>query len=187
MRYIILILIIIILSLLLFQKCEEEPRVITKTVTKVETKDIKEPINNYKIGLPKRYVVVEIETKKIDYRDSIVYVPYNLTDSLKLNRYPISLLSNKAKFEGFALTSGKLYDFDGVISYPETTITNNTETVIREAQSGLFGFIQSNTRLNMFGAGLDWQIKNKFIVGANVTHNTIFENTNINLKLGIRL
>ena len=184
MRYIVLILIIIILSLLLFQKCEEEPRVITKTktVTKIET--IYDTIEKVVIGKPEK---VYIKVPEVQYRDSIVYIPVSLKDSLRVNRYPLSLLSNKAKFEGFALTSGKLYDFDGVISYPETTITNDTETIIREAQSGLFGFIQSNTQLNMFGAGLDWQIQNKFIVGTNITHNTIFENTNINLKLGIRL
>jgi len=180
MRYIILIVTIIILSILLFRQCESEPKVITKVETKIKTKIIRDTIEKVVIGKPKKVYIKVYDTI---YKKETVY----LKDSLQVNRYPLSLLSNKASFEGFALTSGKLYDFDGIITYPQTTITKEVDKIIETNKSALFGYIQSNTALNMFGLGVDYQIKNKVIIGANVTHHTILQNTNINLKLGIKL
>jgi len=176
--------VIAVLILLLFNECNKKPEVITKTETIVETKIIHDTIEKVVISKPEK---VYIKVPKTVYKDSIVYVPVNTKDSIQVNKYPLKLESNKAKFEGFAFTDGKLYDFTGVITYPETTITNNTETIIRQSKSGLFGYLQGNTELNNFGVGLDWQIKNKFIVGTSLTHNTLFNNTNINFKVGFNI
>lgn len=180
MRYLVLILIIIVLSLLLFQQCESEPKIINKTKTLTKTKIVRDTVEKVVVGKPEK---VYIRVTDTIYKDSIVY----LSDTLKVNRYPLSLLSNKAKFEGFALTDGKIYDFDGVISYPQTTVTENIERIIKRDKSGFFGFIQANTQLNNLGVGLDWQLKNNFIFGTSITHNTMFQDTNINFKLGIKL
>lgn len=173
-----------ILLVLLIRQCSEEPEIITKTETVVETKIIHDTIEKVVIGKPEK---VYIEKSKTIYKDSIVYVPFNLGDSLKVNKYPLKLESNNATFEGFAFTDGNLYDFTGVIKYPETTITNTTEKIIRESKNGLFGYVQSNTSFNNLAIGVDWQIKNELILGVNLSHNTNFQNTNVNFKVGLNI
>lgn len=170
-----------ILTLLLIFECSgDKPEVKTKTVTKEIVKTVTDTVKEVVIQKPEK---VYIKITDTIYEEKVVYVQ----DSIKVNKYPLKLISNKAEFNGFAYTDGKLYDFEGVITYPEKIIETTTEKIIKRDKSGLFGFMQSDLNLQNYGIGLDYQIRNKLILGASITHNTQFNNTNINFKLGIKI
>lgn len=175
---------IVVLIILLFQQCNKKPEVITKTKIETVTEIVHDTIIKTVIGKPE---IVKISVPDTVYKEKYTYIPINKKDSLEVFKYPLKLKSNKATFEGFAFSDGNLYDFTGVITYPETTITKETETIIRQDKSGLFLYAQGNSQMNDFGLGLDLTIKNRFVVGTSLTHNTLFNNTNLNFKVGYNI
>jgi len=175
------ILIGVILIMVLIRVWNKEPKIKTKieyiqrtdTITKVEIKEVPTKVYVYK-------------SKTLKGKDSIVYVKEKDTNNLpiiKANQFTTFLNSNNATADLKITTTGELLDVQGVIHYKEKIKT------IKEFKnnSGLFIYGQTNTRLDTYGVGLDYVIKNKIIIGAGVNYNTQFESTSVNFKVGIRV
>ena len=161
--------------------CNEEPRThvqtryiqVTDTITKVEIKEV-----------PKKVYVYKAKTVK--GKDSIVFVKSKDTADLpiiKANQFTTILKSNNATADLKITTTGELLDVQGVINYKEK---KQTITEFKN-NSGLFLYGQTNTKFDEYGVGLDYVIRNSIIIGGSINHNTQFQNTRINIKVGIRI
>lgn len=181
--------VIAILIIALYAQCGDgDPKVTTKTKTTTKERKKIEPIINSSISKPeivyRNYppTVTFIENPKI--QKDTVYID---NEKIPVLKYPVSLRSNNAQFNGFAYVEGNLYDFEGSISYLEKTTTKRIETTINRSRSGFFAYGQANTALNQFGVGVAWQIRNKIIIGAGLLQDIEHQKTSITLKLGVRL
>lgn len=168
----------IILTIILVKKCEDEPTVITETeyitvtdtITKVEIKEI-----------PKTVFVEKVKT--IKGKDSIIYVNKPTDTTIQANEYKTKLESNNATANLKIVTTGELIDVKGTIDY---TQTNTTITKIKD-KSGLFlyGGTSVLPALQNYEIGLDYQIRNKVLIGASISH--VQNQTYINAKIGIKI
>lgn len=125
----------------------------------ITTISVKEPIKTLEIGSVRKvhYQVLEIEGKeRVVYRDTAT------GETREANQYDTKLNFNKATADLKITTTGDLIDVTGTIDYPFTTKTITRE-VFKE-KSGLFAYGQGGTA---FGVGLDYQFKNKVIVGGS--------------------
>ena len=173
--------ILLILAALLFKECQKPDKIVTTTkyvkvtdtITRVEIQ--KEPVI--------RYVQ---RTKTVKGNDSIIYVSKADSTSIQANEYKTTLTSNNATARLKILTSGELLDVSGVIDYKQKETTINT---VKNA-SGLFLYGEGsvgNKELQQFGIGLDYQIKNKYLIGIGVSYNNAVKEPYLNFKLGLNL
>ena len=60
---------------------------------------------------------------------------------------------------------------------------------IKVPKSGAFLFIESNfnKKPDRHAIGIDYQIKNKLLIGTSVSYNTITNNVNMNFKVGFKI
>ena len=175
--------IIILLILFVFKQCQEEPETITtiEYITKTDT------ITNTVIKeIPTVKYVTKIKTEK--GKDSIVYIKDTTdiaTPIIKANEYKASLKSNNATAALDILTTGELLDVKGTITYKEkqTTITTFKD------RSVLYGYAEASVKpvFERVEVGLDYTIKNKWIVGTSVSYNNVSNTGNINVKVGIKI
>jgi len=174
--------ILVILAMVIFRQCNEEPKIITKT--KVEYVD--------RIDTIKDVVIQEVPTvryiekvKTIKGKDSIVYLDDN--EGIKANEYNTQLNSNNATATLKILTTGELLDVSGTINYKEKVITEKTTEFKNNSGVFLYGQTSVVPQFEQFAIGVDWQIKNTIIIGANVGYNLPHNQTSINLKVGFRI
>jgi len=184
-KYIIGIIIGVITLMSLIKACEDEPKIVTKTVTKIEVKR-----DTIKLVTIKEVPKIVYVNKYIDKQGEkvIVYVE-KPTDSstIKANQYKTELSSNNAKASLEITTSGELLDVKGVITYPKETITNTiTKT---KAKSGLFIFSQFPVNKNNFNPelGLMYQYKNQLMLTGSVQYNQITKSGDLKIGLGIKI
>lgn len=173
----------IILILLLVRYCEGEPT----TITKIETKYVKvtDTIKNTIIQKVPKIVYVE-KTKTIKGKDTIIYKDKFSETTIKANKYETKIESNNANADLQITTTGELLDVQGVINYEKEIKTIET-TKTRDA-SGLFLYGQTNLNgFNNYGVGIDYQLKNKIIIGASVNYDDFNNNINLNVKVGFRI
>jgi len=176
-RYGLLIIIILALIFIVFQK--EEPQIITKI--KVET--IRDTIKEIEISPPK---IVYYETiKTIKGKDSIIYKNTPTSSTNNANLYTTKLKSNNAEADLKILSLGPILDVSGVITYPERI---KTITTIK-AKSGLYlyGSFDIARIPTNYELGLLYQFKNKILVGVGANFNTIINKSSLNIKVGIKL
>lgn len=181
---IILVIALIVALIFINKQCNEEPEIITETVTKVVT--VHDTITKVEIQeMPKPVYVEKIKTVK--GKDSIIYVDKPTDTSIQAKQYDTELKSNKATAKLKIMTSGELLDVKGVITYPEKeTLTTITKKMNK---GGLFIYGESSVQpvFERAAIGLDWQIKNKFIIGSSFSYNNLSKSTNFNIKVGIKI
>ena len=179
---------IVVISLLFltfaFIKCNEEPKIVTKTTVKYI--DRVDTITKVDIQEVPKIVFVN-KYKTVKGKDSVVYVKLPNDSTIKANQYQTTLKSNNAEADLSITTTGQLLDVSGIIRYKEKETTTNT--TITRAKSGLFLYSGTsiNPMLERVEVGVDWVIKNKIIIGVSASYNDIAKQSYINGKIGFRL
>lgn len=182
LKYIIGGVIIVLLLINLFTT--NPPEVITKEKVVYKTKI--DTITKVKIQeVPQVKYVTKVQT--IKGKDSIIYVSKDTNNAIEVNEYKTELNSNNAKANLDILTTGELIDVKGVITYQEKETT--IETIKRTNKSGLFIYGETSVKpaLERIELGLDYQIKNKYIVGLSASYDNISKQTYLNAKIGFKL
>jgi len=179
-------LLIVVLVLALLKQCGKKGETIVKT--KIETKYIErvDTINTVTIKeIPKKVYVVKETT--IKGKDSIVYVDKETNEAIEANQYDTKLESNNATADLKITTTGELLDVTGSISYQEKETT--IKETIKKDKSGLFLYVEGSVQpvLERFELGLDYQIRNKIIIGTSASYNNVSKSINFNAKVGIKL
>lgn len=177
-------------------ECNNKPSTTTKTT--IETKPISQPIKDVVIGeptvvdyKPSNKTSEQSDTRtpepRITPSEAVIEEPITSEENDVVNKYPVTLKSNDATANLQVFTTGTLLDVEGVITYPEKTITK--ETTITKDASGLFLYAQTSMvpMLEQFQVGVDYVIKNKYIIGTSASYNTISTNGYVNLKVGFKL
>ena len=185
-----LLVIILILAGGLFWKIKEPPKVVTKTeIEYVERTDtIVETI------IKEEPVVVYLDRiKTVRGKDSIVFIEKpSDTTAIPVNKYEATIHADSSRAELEIFTTGKLYDVRGQIF----TTQKNTfvETIKYRDRGGLFLYGEASVMpiLNRAEVGLDWVIKNRFIIGGGISVDDIpgfydRPNVNFNVKIGFRI
>jgi len=182
-KNIIFIVVAILATFFILKQCEEEPKIVT--TTKIEYVTIRDTITVTEISKPIVKYVQRLKTVK--GKDSIVYVSSSDSTAIKANQFSTILKSNNATANLLILTTGELLSVSGTITYTQENKTVETLKTING--SGLFiygqGSIQSKSQ--QFGVGLDYVIRNKFIIGTSASYNNFSNTVNFNVKLGIRI
>jgi hypothetical protein len=169
-----------------FRQCEgDNVKIVTETETIIETvTDTITEVVIQKVPGPKVYIE---KIKTIKGKDSIIYKDKPSETTIAANKYKTEVKTDEAIAKLDILTTGELLDVTGVITYPkETTITRITKKV---PKSGAFLFIESNfnKKPDRHAIGIDYQIKNKLLIGTSVSYNTITNNVNMNFKVGFKI
>jgi len=170
----------------LLRQCEgDDTKIITKTETVYETVvDTITQVVIQKVPGPKVYVE---RVKTVKGKDSIIYKDSPSETTISANRYKTQLKSNDALAKLDILSTGEVLDVQGTITYPkETTITTITKKI---PKSGAFLFIESNFNKmpDRYAIGIDYQIKNKILLGTSVSYNLLTNNVNLNVKVGFKI
>lgn len=168
------------------EQCRNDDiKTVVKTETVIETVvDTITKVVIQKVPGPKIYVE---KVKTVKGKDSIVYRDKPSDVTIAANKYKTELESDGAIAKLDILTTGELLDLQGTIIYPKQTITNNVTKKI--PTSGAFLFIESNINSmpDRYALGIDYQIRNKILLGTSVSYNTITKNTNLNVKIGFKI
>lgn len=182
----------VFVCVLINKSCETPPSI--TTTTKIDIKHIVDSIKSTIVTQDPEKVYVEIiktKWKKRDTvyvpKDSLIYVKVPSDTSIEANKFTTSLIANSAVANLSIITTGKLLDVKGTITYPKEIITN---TIIeRRNNSGgfLYGEIPISSSPGSFELGVDYHIKNKILTGISVDYNTLTNNTSINVKLGFKI
>lgn len=170
---------IVIIILITVRMCEQEPEIITKVkyVPKVET------IKETTIDTVYKKVYVQ-KTETIKGKDTIIYknVPSETTISAK--QYDAVVKTDSSRADLKITTTGELLDVQGTITYnqKETTITKI------KPKSGLFLYLEGSlNNRDRTEIGLDYTLRNKYILGASASYNNLTKSVYVNAKLGIRI
>ena len=172
----------VIILFVALKSCEGKPKVVTKTVTKIET--IHDTINTVSIKEIPKKVYIE-RTKTIKGKDSIIYKDKPSEGTTTTSQFETTLESNNATAT-LLITANELYDVQGVITYPEKETT--TETIITRDASGLYlyGSIPITSRISP-EIGAMFQMKNKLIIGVGVQYNDFTRNLDATATLAIKV
>ena len=185
-KTLIAIIFIALLVIFIVKKCEDEPRIITRTETKIITKV--DTIVKTVIGKPKTVYVAKYSTK---WRDSIVYVEGTSDGTnegtIKALQYETVLKGTKASANIKIVSLGEVLDVSGTFTYPEKeTTTTITKT---KAKSGLFiyGSVPFNTNNINIEAGVMYQFKNTIIVGVGGQYDDFSKSAYLKGTVAIRV
>tara|TARA_B110000977_G_C11066817_1_gene488080 strand:+ start:672 stop:1244 length:573 start_codon:yes stop_codon:yes gene_type:complete len=178
-----------ILAIVIFtvmQQCtNNDVKIITKTETVIETVvDTITKVIIQKVPGPKIYVE---KVKTVKGKDSIVYKDKPSETTITANKYKTELESEGAIAKLEILTTGEILDVKGTITYPkEITTTKITKKI---PKSGAFLFLETNLKRipDRYAIGIDYQIKNKILLGTSVSYNLITNNVNLNVKVGFKI
>lgn len=167
----------------LIKQCEGEPKVVTKTVTKVIK--VHDTITEVKIKeVPKTVYVEKIKTVK--GKDSIIYKDKPSETTIIAKQYNTELKSNEASAKLKITTSGELLDVKGTITYPEKeTIT--TITKIKD-KSGLY--LYGGLPINNVSSpelGVLFQVRNKMFISGSAQYNALSQQIDYKIGLGIKI
>ena len=169
-----------IFILVWFKDCTEGEQVVKEVVkTEVKIKTVYDTITNTIIE--DRKVPVYIIKKK----DTIIYKDKPSDSTITANEYTSTLSTGEASANIKVVTSGELLDISGVITYPEKETSR--EVIKTVNASGMF--IGANFGLMgeaSYGVNLDYQIKNKIIVGGFINYQPINGGVNGGIKIGIK-
>jgi hypothetical protein len=166
------------------RQCEKEPKVVTKTVTKVVTKH--DTINEVIIKeVPKtvyinKYITKEGETK-------IVYVKEKDSSTIEAKQYDTKLKSNDAEADLKVTVDGTLLDIQGIITYPEKTITKTITKYKNKSGLFLYGNVGTNPKNVIFEVGLSYQFKNTLMINSGVTYNDFTKSANLMVGVGVKI
>ena len=134
-----------IIMFALIKQCEGEPKVVTKTVTKVIK--VHDTITEVKIDTFYTQVYID-KVKTVKGKDSIIYKDKPSETTTTAKQYNTTLKSNEASAELKITTSGELLDVSGVITYPKKE-TTTTITKTRDASGFyIYASMPISTQLN---------------------------------------
>lgn len=178
----IIILFFVVLGIyqLFYSKDPPPPEIITK----VEYKSIIDTIYKTIIKPPK---TVYIYKKK----DSIIYMDRTAMPpdipTIKANEFTTTLTSNNATARLQIITTGELLDVKGNIIYQEKNTT--IESIIYKTNNCLYIYGETSIfpRFEEFKIGVDYTIKNKFIIGTNAGYNAAYKHGTVNIKIGFKI
>ena len=180
-----------VIFLFIIKSCEKQPKIVTETKY-----DISKIIDSVKQATLKNVKTVYIDTSKtkikwlkgetkIIKKDSIVYVDVPNNKTITAKQYETELKSNEALANLSITTTGELLDVKGIITYPEKIITN-TVTKTYDNSGAFFYFEgQLKKKPERFELGLDYQIKNKLLLGFSLDYNNLTKNISGNFKIGV--
>lgn len=174
----------IVICIIIVKQCEGEPRIIEKT--KTEYVKVTDTVTKTVIDTVPKTVYIE-RVKTIKGKDSIIYKEKPTDNTIEANKYKTKLESNNATADLEITTTGQLLDVNGTINYTKE-IKTIEKTVIRDA-SGLFLYGETSVipTFERAAVGLDYQFKNKFIIGASASYNNITKSTYANIKVGFKI
>jgi len=184
MKKLIPYIVILILGFFLYNKLTEEPKVVTNTKIEWKTK-----IDTfYAATIDKTPKVKHVKKKKTAKgKDSIVYVYKEDSTTIKANEYKTQLKSNNAVADLKVLTTGELLDVTGVIKYDQKeTVTTITKTY-NKSGTFLYGETTLPPGPPSFKVGLDYVIKNKYIIGASYGYDSGTKDLHWGIKVGIKI
>lgn len=188
--YIFVILFIVLSAL--FNQCtasENKPVIVD---TKV---NIQQVIDSVKRATLKDVKTVYIDTSKTDikyvkgktiYKDSIIYVDKPNDNTITANQYQTKIESNNAFADLNITTTGELLDVKGNITYPEKETTTTITNTVNDSGFFLYGQMPVNN-IESPEIGIMYQHKNKLILGGGIQINTLNNEPNYTLTLGIKL
>lgn len=181
---VIIIVVCAIVALITIKACEQEPKIVTKTETKIVT--VRDTIYDTFIEKVPTKVYVE-RLKTVKGKDSIVYVDRPSDTSIKANKYKTSLRSQFATAELEITSTGEVLDVQGTINYPKETTTITTTK--SKDKSGLFiyGSVPINAASISPELGVMYQFKNRFLLKSGVQYNSITNSPEINVGVGIKI
>lgn len=182
----------IIIFIIITKVCEEPIKTIT--VTKVDVKKITDSIKKTIINPDPEIVYIDTTIVKwkrrkpeVKWKDSIVYVKIPSEGTVEANKFSSTLISNSAIAELSIISTGKVLDVKGTITYPEKTITNTITKTVNNSGGFLYLESQLSSSPERFAIGLDYQFKNKIIIGTSIDYNTLTKNSSVNVKLGFNI
>ncbi|NRA92178.1 MAG: hypothetical protein HRU26_05740 [Psychroserpens sp.] len=173
-----------IIMFFIMRSCEGEPKIITKTETKIEWKTDTVKVKEIQ-KLEKPVFVEKINT--IKGKDSIIYVNVPTDSTIIANQFKTELKSNEAKADLTITSTGEVLDVFGTITYPEKeTITEITK--IKDASGFyLYGESPINSKVFTPEIGIQYNIKNKMFISSGVQYNNLNNNLDVKLGIGIKL
>ena len=165
---------LVIFILLFINECSKDAEV--KTVTKIKT--VHDTITNTIISKPKEVIFYKTDT--IHEKETVFIKNSN---PIKAKEYDTKLESNNATADLKIITTGELLDVQGIITYPEK------ETTLIKPKSGLFLNLETSVKptFERVGVSLDYQIKNKWLIGVGASYNNQVKQGYINAKIGFKL
>lgn len=172
-----------ILVIFIMNQCQEEPEI--KTVTTIEYIERTDTITKTIIKEPEvKYV---LRTTTLKGKDSIIYVDRKTNEAIEVNQFSTILKSNNATADLKITVIGELLDVSGTISYKEKQTTVETTKTIHASGLFIYGQGSIKSQYQNIQVGLDYVIKNKWIIGASADYNNFSKNIGFNLKIGIKI
>ena len=174
----------IIVVIVLTKQCDGET--ITKIETVTEYVKVTDTITNTIIQEVPKLVYIE-KVKTLKGKDSIIYKNKPSETTINANQYEARVESNNATADLKITTTGELLDVTGIINFTQenttTTITNTKN------KSGAFLYLETgfSKKPERFELGIDYQIKNKYLIDISVDYNTITQSSTVNGKIGLKL
>ena len=174
----------LVIMFFIMRACEGEPKVITKTETKIEWKT--DTVTVKEIVKQEKPVYVE-RIKTFKGKDSIIYKDKPSETTITANEFKTKLESNNATADLNIISTGEVLDVRGTITYPEKE-TTTTITKTRDA-SGLFiyGSAPITSKITSPELGLLYQFKNKMFISTSVQYNNITNNVDAKVGIGIKI
>lgn len=174
----------VVVLFLMIKKCEQEPKIkiVTETEYITKTDTIKETIirDNF---IPK--YIIKTVTKK--GKDSIIYVDRETHSAINVREYDAEVKTDSASAKLKITTTGELLDVKGEISWLKEEKTTTITKIKPKSGLFLFGEVSAIPKAENFAIGLDYQIRNTFLIGVSASHNTITKGVYLNAKVGIRI
>lgn len=175
---------IVIIAILAFRLFNQEP----KTVTTIKTEYVNVFDTITKTVIEEKSVIRYVYIKN----DSLVYVKKEdtintLLPIIKANEYSTTLESNNATANLSILTTGKLLDVQGTINFQKEIRTVETTKYINNSSLFLYGETSIAPLFQNYGVGIDYVIKDKFIIGSSLGYDVKFNSGMVNIKFGIKI
>ena len=174
---------LVILVIFIMNKCQDEPETIT--VTTIEYIKTTDTITETIIEKPEiKYIIT---TTTIKGKDSIIYVDRKTNKAIKVNQFSTILKSNNATTDLSITVIGELLDVTGTISYKEKVTTLKTTKTVHASGLFVYGKGSIKSKYQNIQIGLDYVIKNKWIIGTSVDYNNFTKSANFNVKIGFKI
>jgi hypothetical protein len=180
-----------ILGLLVTCKRDSDTSTSTDTKTSVKTRVIHhiDTVTVTKFAKPEIRFVDRIKLKegKVIYVDSFDYNNIQ-RPMLKVNHYNQILDKGKSKAFLSIGTTGELKYVEGIIKSQDSIIERTVEKTVNTTKnaSGLFLFGQYDSQRKI-GAGLDYVIRNKIMIGTSVHLDAVSSQPVLTGKIGIKI
>ena len=175
---------LVIIAFLSF-KANKEPRVVTTTKTiKVPVKGIISDVKISNQPIPTQVIIKENKAIVYVKKDSAVAVGDSVQTA---NQYSARVEANDATADLSILTTGRLLDVQGVINYQKEITTVETVKYRNNSTGYLYYETSVAPKLQMHKVGIDYTIKDKFIIGSSIGYDNVNSEAYAFAKIGFRI